>query len=78
MTTDKKPTELATIADLQGLAKEFGDIREAASKFGDGDPTNNAPAALEIIQSLSVIGATLTGMAAFVVYIAQQMGLLGS
>ena len=65
MTTDKKPNDLATVADLQdaiahvqeGLSKEVGDIARAWPQLSDGDPTNNAPAIREVLQSVGAIGA---------------------
>ncbi len=79
-TIDESP---ATMADLEGvkgalatLTAEVSDIRHAAAKLADGDPSNNAGALLEIFQSLGVIGATLMGMAAAAVYIAKEFGAI--
>lgn len=92
MTTDKKPTDLATVADVQdaiahvqeGLSKEVGDIARAWPQLSDGDPSNNAPAAREILQSVGAIGALAiwaaygaVSLAEKGLALAQQMGWLG-
>lgn len=78
---EKKPTEPITVADLaefkNTVLKESADIARAAAKLNDGDPSNNADAVLEIVQSVGVIAATLLGAAAAAVYLAQQLGILG-
>ncbi len=92
MTTDKKPTDLATIADLQdavahvqeGVSKEVGDIARAWPAFSYGDPTNNVPAAREVLQSIGAIGALgiwalygLVSLAEKGLAFARDMGWLG-
>lgn len=92
MTTDKQPTDLATIADVQdaiarvqeGVSKEVGDIARAWPQLSDGDPTNNAPAIREVLQSVGAIGALgiwalygLVSLAEKGVAFAREMGWLG-
>lgn len=71
------PATLADIAEARGvITKEVQDIVAAAVKLQDDDPTNNAGAILEIVQSLGVIGATIVGIAAGTVYMLSELGLL--
>jgi hypothetical protein len=80
MTTEKKPNDLATIDDLEGIASkirsEVVDIITAGGMLRDDDPSNNAAAVLEIVQSVSVIGATLSVVAASTVYVLQSLGVM--
>lgn len=76
----KKPTDPITAADLieykNSIIKEAADIAREWPKLSDGDPSNNAPALLEIAQSVGVIAATFIGAAAGAVYLAQSLGVM--
>lgn len=78
--TDKKPAELATIADLDDvrdtLRKEVDDIRGAYGMLRDDDPANDGVALLEIGESLGKIAMSIVGVAAGTLYVLQSLGIM--
>ena len=63
-------------AQVDGIAKEVGDIREAVAQLRDGDPTNNGRAIGELFESGSKILGHLGVAAASIVFTLQQLGVL--
>lgn len=63
-------------AQVDGIAKEVGDIREAVAQLRDGDASNNWQAIAEVLESSTKILAYSGAAFATVSLTLQQLGVL--